>query len=116
MDKNQKTIQREISNKINSRGAYYPPPQSIFEVKTDVNVFPYQRFWRGNRFDYNPRVWDREAGYSPLITTIATDNDVNMALQGLDTCFQLPCSTILPCRPNDNNYQPNTRSKVYISP
>jgi hypothetical protein len=111
---NKTIINNEIKRKINSQNPYFPSANSIFKVKTDINIFPYNRFFRGSRFDMDPRIWDREAGWSPIQETIDTQNDVNMSLLNSNICFQLPCTTILPCK--QNNFQPSTDSKVYISP
>jgi hypothetical protein len=112
---NKEIIQNEIYNKINSNNPYVPNSMSIFEVKTDVNIFPYNRFFRGDRFSSQARIWEREAGWSPLIETIKQDEKINMSLLDQRSCFQIPCSTILPCSGN-NRYQASTQSKVYISP
>lgn len=115
MSENKRIVQREILEKINSQSTYIPGAETIFRVKTDVNIFPYNRFFRGDRFSSTPRIWDREAGWSPLIETIEEDYRANMSLLGdAGACFQIPCSTILPC--TTNQYQPSTLSKVYISP
>lgn len=113
---NKTLIRREIAAKINAQRPYAPPPDSIFRVRTDVNIFPYNRFFRGRRTDFQPRIWDREAGWSPLQQEIDTRNPVNMSLQDSDACFQIPCTTILPCKPSEGNFQPSTLSKVYTSP
>jgi len=114
---NKSIIEYQIRQKVNSQGPYFPNPNIIFKTKTDVNVFPYQRFFRGVAADMHPNIWDREAGYSPLISTIDTTNDVNQALfEKSTTCFQYPCTTILPCYSDIKNFQETSNSKVYTSP
>jgi hypothetical protein len=114
---NEQYVQREIQKKLNSFHPYYPTTQSIFHIKTDMNTFPYQRFFRGQRDSYHPIVWDREAGFSPIIANLDTQNLVSPALETKSTtCFQIPCTTVLPCISNSNSYQPNTRSTVFTSP
>lgn len=114
---NKTIIKNEIFKKINSNGPYFPSNELIFNTHTDMDEFPYRRFFRGKAHDYNPNIFEREAGYSPIITKIDTTNKVDQSLLiGPSTCFQLPCSTISPCVNNDSNFQSSNQSKVYISP
>jgi hypothetical protein len=114
---NRQLIESQIRQKVHSVGAYFPDPELIFQTKTDVNVFPYQRFFRGQIDSTSPRVWEREAGFSPIITSRDTKNDVNQSVtQKSTTCFQLPCTTILPCVADPQNFASSGYSKVYTSP
>jgi len=114
---NERVVYQQIQDKIGSSDPYYPPTPQLFDVRTDVNVFPYQRFFRGKQDSMSPHVWEREAGYSPILASRDTTNDVDMVLQEKSsTCFQIPCTTILPCEASPNNYMSSTRSKVYTSP
>ena len=113
--RNEQIIKTEIHQKINSNGPYYPPPREICNVKTDMNEFPYRRYFRGKRDDMNPNVWEREAGYAKWLTTIDTKNPVNESLLMGNGCFQIPCTTVLPCNPS-NLYQPSKNYCVYTSP
>lgn len=95
---NESVIRAEILKKTRPE-PYFPSPTRVFEVRTDVNQFPYGRFFRGRRDSTDPTVWEREAGYSPLVTTRDTTNDVSTATTSNgETCFQYACSTITPCR------------------
>ena len=95
---NESVIRDEILKKTRAE-PYFPPPTAVFEVRTDMNQFPYGRFFRGKRDSTDPTVWEREAGYSPVITTRDTRNDVSTeTTSGGETCFQYACSTITPCR------------------
>ena len=93
------------------------PASFLKPVQTDMDVFPYDRFFRGMVGCDRPRVFDREAGhrrlnpaayayqYSPEVTTP----------RRFEGCFQIPCSTILPCVP-DTAYKQPTDFCVNISP
>jgi len=112
-----KTIIRDEIKKKNSFNPYFPPNHMIFNIRTDVNEFPYRRFFRGKMDDMNPNVWEREAGYSPIVSSIDVSNKVNQSLLlGNSTCFQYPCSTIIPCSSDPTSFQKNSLSKVYTSP
>ena len=113
---NVSVIRDEILKKTGS-DPYFPSPTSVFRVRTDVNQFPYGRFFRGQRDSMDPTVWEREAGYSPLITTRDTTNDVSTETTSNDkTCFQYACSTITPCRRRAKNYQAAVPGCVFTSP
>jgi len=114
---NRQVIEQQIRQKVHSVGAYFPDPNLIYKVHTDVNVFPYNRFFRGKEGSTSPHVWEREAGFSEIITSRDTTNDVNQSvIHKSNTCFQIPCTTILPCVSDIQNYQPSGYSKVYTSP
>jgi len=109
------TIKLEIEKKKQSQ-PYYPDPQLIFQVKTDINEWPYQRYFRGKKDSDRPVVWEREAGYSPILTSINTKNQVNENTLFANCCFQIPCSTILPCNPKSQDDLKNNKKCVIISP
>lgn len=91
-------IRRQIAQKINSNGPYFPPDMEIFRVVTDVNEQPYTRFFRGKPWSYRPFVWDREAGYSSIRATTTKPEATSAGETSGPPCFQIPCSTVLPCK------------------
>jgi len=102
-------IQKEIKKK-NSFTPYFPDPNLLFNIKTDINQFPYPRFFRGKINSSIPHFWDREAGYSPIINNNSTPlYSSSLLIAPKDANFQPPCSTILPSFINNSD-------KVYISP
>lgn len=68
-------------------------------VTTDVDEWPYTRYFRGSPTSPDPRVYDREAGWR----RIRTDQGFLVLSQPdppVKYCFQPPCNTIFPCVPN----------------
>jgi len=93
---NQAIISRNIREKLDTTGLRVLRP-----VGTDMDLFPYNRFYRGMVSCDRPRIFDREAGYRPwrpgLYMPPTTEPDAVPPFMG---CFQIPCSTILPCMPD----------------
>lgn len=106
-------IQNEILKK-NNFTPYYPQNNFVLNIGTDMNVFPYTRFFRGKQNELNPSFFSREAGYSPLCYETKKSNVTNQNLLLANTCFQMPCSTILPCQ--YKTFQSNTNQCVFYSP
>jgi len=115
---NRKVIAKYIHNKLNSGGGYMTPASYLVPVQTDMDNFPYDRFYRGMVNCPHPRVFDREAGhrrwnenayayqYSPEVVTP----------RKFEGCFQIPCSTILPCINVGASYKQPIDFCVNISP
>jgi hypothetical protein len=94
------------------------PSSYLVPVQTDMDHFPYYRFFRGMVDCPQPRVLDREAGhrrwdqaayhyqYSPDVLTP----------RRFEGCFQIPCSTILPCINPETAYKQPLDFCVNISP
>ena len=117
MSTNQDIIRQQILHKI-SPYPYFPPTQQIFDVKTDVNSQPYHRFFRGRPDSDHPIVWEREAGYARIQSQTTTPPPAALVENNTGMCFQIPCSTVLPCRTTGKNTcaLPNTNDCVYTSP
>jgi hypothetical protein len=67
-----------------------PTQEQIKLIRTPVDEFPYQGFFRG-RVDCAPTIFDRTAGWSPQYVSgeCAVDNYYP------NHCFQYPCNTVL---------------------
>lgn len=117
---NRATIESQIQQKNNpSFDPYSPNPLYIFDVQTDVNEFPYRRFFRGKRFSDQPHVWEREAGYSPILSTLDTSspNPSSLRLAPRSTYFQVPCSTQFPSSSvSSSSFQPTSSGCIFSSP
>lgn len=116
--KNRKVIAKYIHNKLSANQGVLTPSSYLVPIGTDMDVFPYNRFYRGVVGCPHPRVFDREAGhrrwnqqgytyqYSPEVTTP----------RRFEGCFQIPCSTILPCVSFETAYKQPIEYCVNISP
>ena len=56
-------IKEQIKRKNNYNIPYYATKNSITHTKTDMDHFPYRRFYRGVYNQSLPKVMDREAGF-----------------------------------------------------
>lgn len=89
-------------------------------VQTDIDTWPYPRYFRGNYNSADPIVWDREAGsrkiepYLPS-TVPPLSPFIPSVTQGM-YCFQPPCSTIFPCNPKVLGGRSMPDACVNISP
>jgi hypothetical protein len=85
-------------------------------VDTDIDHFPYTRYFRGIATCNVPRIMDREAGrckwniLNPIIEASP------QKLRHHDGCFQIPCSTILPCSGEDPYYKKSSLRCIDIAP
>jgi len=107
-------VKRYMAQGLVHRGP--TPSRLLVPITTDMDNFPYNRFYRGLTTCTEPRIFDREAGHRPLRQELyrpAVQEPVPPPFQG---CFQIPCSTILPCTPDTTKYKPNPNACVNISP
>lgn len=116
MSTNRHTISKYIRQKVD--GGILTPSSYLVPVTTDMDHFPYNRFFRGMVNCPHPRFFDREAGhqrwnqeayyyqYSPEV----------VAPRKFEGCFQIPCSTILPCVNLETSYKQPIDYCVNISP
>lgn len=99
----------------------YPSPipsQILYSVHTDINQWPYPRFFRGQASSYSPIIFEREAGYSP-IDVVPSVLPIYAPVQTTpQTCFQVPCTTVFPCSNSQRkpNFLANPVSCIYTSP
>lgn len=91
-----------IRNQIQMKKEYHPYYSTMNNTKsviTDMDHFPYTRFYRGIYNSSDPIVFEREAGWRPTRNfcykgAICTDKDPYP-----NHCFETACSTVFPCYP-----------------
>jgi len=98
-DVNVASIRKQISMKT----GYEPHFGTVNEAEsviTDMDHFPYTRFYRGVPSSSHPIVFEREAGWRPQrdscysVTNNCKDNSLYP-----NHCFEAACSTVYPCYP-----------------
>lgn len=74
-------------------------PVTNSHVMTDNDSFPYTRAWRGIHDSEEPIFWGRRAGWRPQQVQAynKTDCGYTTVSPRTDYCWQIPCSTVLPC-------------------
>lgn len=107
------SLQQQIEKK-NSTQPYMATSNLVTMSPTDIDQWPYYRFFRGERDKFYPVVWGREAGFRQLYT--ATPSEKPFEPWTTNLCFQYPCSTVTPCDPNNPRFESTQKSCVYISP
>ena len=92
-------LEHEINQKAGYK-PYYARCNTIMQFPTDMDHFPYSRFYRGDYRSTEPVVYDRTVGYrlreDPCYTPI---NQTWNPIQP-DNCFQTGCNTVYPCYPS----------------
>jgi hypothetical protein len=106
-------LKHEIEKK-NNFIPYHLQNNFVKNIKTDMNIFPYNRYFRGKQNSDSPHFFDRQAGYSKICNQTSQSKLSNQNLILADCCFQMPCTTILPC--SKNTYQPNVNQCVFYCP
>jgi len=113
---NRQLLRQQILQKIYSPNPYFCPTQMFREIQTDRDSFPYLKNFRGQADSTCPHIYDREAGYQPILTSPSCVSETSPSEELTDLCFQIPCSTVLPCQGGRKCALPNTLGCVYISP
>ncbi len=122
------TLKELINMKNNYAVPYYANWHTVKNFETDMNIFPYPRFYRGKFNSSEPIIMDRIAGYREQLSdrywrdnipNKYTTNSYNRK-NNSSSCFELACSTVLPCKKKFVNSKEaeiqNTEDSVYISP
>lgn len=74
---------------------------------TDMDHFPYQRFYRGRTDADSIIMFDREAGYYPR-NDYCYKKHVQVTPDKTEFCWQYPCSNIKPCQSTTKGTYINT--------
>lgn len=84
------------------------PSEFLRPITTDMDTFPYNRYFRGMETCSSPRIFDREAGHRRWNKTgyLPVSSSQPIIPPPFKGCFQIPCSTILPCMPDTSFKQP----------
>lgn len=116
---NSAIISKYIHTKTHNPHSFLTPASYLTPIQTDMDIFPYDRFFRGMTDCTRPRVFDREAGHRRWNQSGAYSYQFNPDLvlpRKFEGCFQIPCSTILPCINVETSYKRPIDFCVNISP
>ena len=88
-----------INKKLNYGTPYYARNNTVKNMITDMDNFPYVRYFRGQYDSEYPQIFDREAGWR-----LREDQCYRGLLAFKEqpypnNCFEAPCSTVYPCVP-----------------
>ena len=90
------SVRYQIGLKLNQNVPYYATMQSAGAVMTDMDHFPYKRYFRSVYNEQDPTVMEREAGFRPRRDSCYTDNTIPVHVP-VNYCWEYPCSTVRPC-------------------
>ena len=97
---------------------YYALRKDVTNITTDMDHFPYKRFYRGVYYKDEPIVFDRKAGYKVKHNSCYKAS-YDCISDKPDLCFEVPCSTVFPCHvvfdKKEIDVMSNDR-KLYFSP
>ena len=96
------SIHYQIDHKLNYNVPYYATRESTQTIVTDMDHFPYKRYFRGVYYENKPVVMDREAGFRPRRDSCYTLNSVPSPNKP-NYCWEYPCSSVRPCKPNKDD-------------
>jgi hypothetical protein len=97
-EKSIESVRAAIARKTGS-GPYFANNNTIRSSITDMDHQPYQRFFRGVYYYPDPVIFEREAGYRPINNGCYDVIAPPVPEEDPEHCFEVACSTILPCRP-----------------
>jgi len=92
-------VREQIANKMNYNIPYYASNSLVTNSVTDMDHFPYNRFYRGIPTSDKPVVLDREAGFRELHNTAYNPNIILPLQDPPSLCWEAACSTVYPCYP-----------------
>ena len=94
---NRDIIQFQINQKQQYNIPFYATKELVQSTITDMDEFPYKRFFRGEYANKCPVVFEREAGWRPLHNNCYKEIVTPQQCEH-PYCWQMPCSTVYPCR------------------
>ena len=110
-------IQQQIAFKLGPN-PYYATGNVAQSIKTDMDSFPYTRYYRGNADSVNPIVFNREAGMRETHNwCYQSKKCICSDYKPTNWCWEGPCSVVLPCVPPiTTGVASLDRSAINISP
>ena len=94
---NIKSIRRQIHQKQGSN-PFYGTVNDAESIVTDMDHFPYTRFFRGVYYSPDPVVFEREAGWRPTRDG-CYKSSCDVKNKYPNNCFAGSCTTVYPCKP-----------------
>lgn len=91
---------RYLINKKKGNKPFFATIDDTSAVLTDMDHFPYTRFFRGEFESDRPIVFEREAGWRPTENNCYKNQDPIKPLNHNNICYESACSTVYPCYPS----------------
>lgn len=107
------SLSDQIAQKTQYGKSFYANNWDVGQTITDMDNFPYQRFYRGQYEQSMPVIFDRKAGYR-FVEQRCYKTQTDYAIPYPNYCYESACSTIYPCVPGQ--LIADTRAWVWRSP
>ena len=89
---------RNMINLKNNHMPFYATATDVTNSITDMDHFPYSRFYRGEYASNKPIIFEREAGWRNTHNNCYRNEQPNTKESNISNlCFQPACSTVYPC-------------------
>jgi hypothetical protein len=108
-------IRYQIGYKLNYNVPYYATRNTTGSVITDMDQFPYKRYFRGVYYEDTPTIFEREAGWRPRHDECYTDLVVPTICKP-NYCWEYPCSTCVRCKGKAPEKDAKPTANYTISP
>jgi hypothetical protein len=93
-----------VRSQIERKKTYKPffgTQNAVGSIITDMDHYPYTRFYRGVYNSTEPAVMEREAGWRKVVDNCYIDqSSCTQSINYPSHCFQTACSTVYPCYAN----------------
>lgn len=96
-DENITSIQKQIYMK-NGYNPFFGTVNGAESIITDMDHYPYTRFYRGVYNSSQPITFEREAGWRPRRDACYSVNKCSKLDDYPNHCFKSACSTVYPCK------------------
>ena len=93
------SVRRQIHMKQSNEPFFGTVTNAQSEI-TDMDNFPYNRFYRGVYNSSDPVVMEREAGFRPIVNSCYNLTNCPNPSPYPNHCWETSCSTVFPCYPN----------------
>jgi hypothetical protein len=107
------SIRYQISRKLNYNVPYYATRDATGAVITDMDHFPYKRYFRGVYYEQSPVVLEREAGFRPRRDSCYTQISIPKPSKP-NYCWEYPCSTVTPCKAKKEEKDPKKCANNFV--
>ena len=96
---NVKFVRQQIQRKLNYNLPYYASGVLVNNAITDLDHFPYTRYYRGVYYEDKPVVFEREAGFRNRHDLAYTPYKFTLPTPPPSNCWESACSIVYPCYP-----------------
>jgi hypothetical protein len=90
-------LQIAIRKVQNDNIPYYPTVSTVRSINSQIDHFPYTKFYEGDWRSNSVRFFDREAGYRKLDNACYRSSCQSIPDVRPDLCFEGPASVTYPC-------------------